>query len=218
MKFSMVIFDCDGVLIDSEILSAEVEATELTRLGVPITTEIAMAMFLGMTQGDMERTIEREFGFKVHDDHAARVTELLKAAYKDRLQPIDGVRALIERLDIPFCVASNSPPAKLGLGLSLTNLFEVVYPNIYCSKLVARGKPAPDLFLYAARRLDAAPARTVVIEDSVAGVTAAKAAGMTAIGFIGGLHHGPPSAEKLRAAGADHVVETMDEVGRLLGV
>jgi HAD superfamily hydrolase (TIGR01509 family) len=218
MHFSMVIFDCDGVLVDSEILSAEVEAAELTRLGVPISTEVAMAMFLGMTQADMERTIEREFGLRVPEDHAERTTELLKEAYKDRLQPIEGVRALIERLPVPFCVASNSPPAKLGLGLSLTNLFELAYPNIFCSKLVARGKPAPDLFLFAAHSLGVAPLKTAVVEDSVAGVMAAKAAGMTAIGFVGGLHHGPPSAEKLRAAGADHVVETMDEVGRLLGV
>ena len=119
---------------------------------------------------------------------------------------------------MPFCVASNSPPAKLGLGLSITNLFELVYPHIDCAKLVAQGKPAPDLFLHAARSLGVAPERTVVVEDSVAGVTAAKAAGMTAIGFTGGLHSGPPSAKRLKAAGADHIAETMDEVSSLLGL
>ena len=189
---------------------------ELGRLGAAITTEQAMRMFLGMTQIDMEPTIEREFGFKVPADHAATTTVLLAQAYKDRLQPIPGVRELVERLPMPFCVASNSPPAKLGLGLSLTNLFELFYPNVFCSKLVARGKPAPDLFLHAALSLGTEPSTTVVVEDSVAGVTAAKAAGMTAIGFIGGLHHGPPSAERLAAAGADHVVETMAEVERLI--
>ena len=218
MRFSLVIFDNDGVLVDSEILSARVEAEELARLGAPITVEQAMQLFLGMTQADMERTIEREFGIKVPADHAERTTELLKQAYRDHLRPIAGVRELIGRLDVPYCVASNSPPAKLGLGLSLTNLYELLYPNIFCSKLVGRGKPWPDLFLYAAGALGVQPRDTVVIEDSVAGVTAAKAAGMTAIGFIGGLHHGPPSADRLVAAGADKVVETMEEVGALLGV
>jgi HAD superfamily hydrolase (TIGR01509 family) len=216
MPFSLVIFDCDGVLIDSEILSAEVEAEELGRLGASITTEDAMRMFLGMTQRDMEATIERELGIVVPADHEATVTELLKQAYKDRLKPIDGVRGFVERLPIPSCVASNSPPAKLGLGLALTNLFELFYPHIFCSKLVARGKPAPDLFLHAALSLRTEPSAAVVVEDSVAGITAAKAAGMTAIAFIGGLHHGPPSAEKLLAAGADHVAETMAEVERLV--
>jgi HAD superfamily hydrolase (TIGR01509 family) len=216
LPFDLVVFDCDGVLVDSEILSAAVEADELTRLGVSITTEQAMHMFLGLTQADMERTIEREFGLRVPPDHEARTTELLKEAYKERLQPIPGVREFIERLPMPRCVASNSPPAKLGLGLSLTNLFELMYPHIFCSRLVDRGKPAPDLFLFAAKEMGADPHTTVVVEDSVAGIQAAKAAGMVAIGFVGGLHHGPPSMELLIAAGADHVVETMAEVESLI--
>jgi len=202
--------------VDSEILSAEIEAEELTRLGVPVTTEQAMRLFLGLTQADMERVIELEFGLRVPADHEAQVTRLLMQAYRDRLQPIDGVHEMIGKLNRPICVASNSPPAKLGLGLSLTNLFEPFYPHIFCSALVSRGKPAPDLFLYAASAFGTEPQSAVVVEDSVAGVTAAKAAGMTAIGFVGGLHHGPPSAEILLAAGADVVVETMAEVERLL--
>ncbi|MDQ0468788.1 HAD family hydrolase [Labrys wisconsinensis] len=218
MRYSLVIFDCDGVLIDSEILSAEATAHMLTDLGVPMTAERCMSLFLGMTQADMESTIEREFALRLAPDFAQRTTALLMQSYRDRLRAIDGVRELLERLPVPFCVASNSPPAKLGLGLSLTDLFESFYPHIYCSKLVERGKPAPDLFLYAAGQLGVAPAQTIVVEDSVAGVTAAKAAGMTALGFTGGLHSGPASAERLRAAGADHIAETMDEVRVLLGL
>ena len=218
MAFSLVIFDCDGVLVDSEILSAEVEAQELTRLGAKVSTEQAMRLFLGMTQEDMEREIETHFGLKVPDDHAATTSTLLRQAYVERLQPIAGVRELLQKLPMPFCVASNSPPAKLGLGLSITNLFELVYPHVYCAKLVARGKPAPDLFLHAAGMFGVAPERAVVVEDSVAGITAAKAAGMTAIGFIGGLHHVPPSGETLRMAGADHIATTMQGVARLIGV
>jgi len=133
MRYSLVIFDCDGVLIDSEILSAEATAQTLTRLGVPMTTERCMRLFVGMTQADVENAIEREFALKLPADFEQQTTALLAQAYRDRLQPIDGVRELIERLPVPFCVASNSLPAKLGLGLSLTNLFELFYPHVYCA-------------------------------------------------------------------------------------
>lgn len=216
MPFSLVIFDCDGVLVDSEILSAEVEAQALAALGVAVTPNEVMQRFVGLTQEAMEARLEQDFGLKLPPDHAETTRQMLRAAYLARLEPIPGVRDLLLALPMPFCVASNSPPAKLGLGLSITNLFEIVYPNIFCAKLVAQGKPAPDLFLHAARTLGADPAATVVVEDSVVGITAAKAAGMTAIGFVGGLHHMPPSEEALREAGADHIVQTMAEVKTLI--
>jgi HAD superfamily hydrolase (TIGR01509 family) len=218
MTLGLVIFDCDGVLVDSEILSAEVEAEALRGLGVAISNEEALQLFLGLTQADGESLVERRFGLSLPPDHALRTAERLTQVYKERLKPIPGVHDLIGRLAVPFCVASNSPPAKLGLGLSLTDLFESFYPHVFCAKLVGRGKPAPDLFLHAAKVLGVAPAATVVVEDSVTGITAAKAAGMTAIGFVGGLHHRPPSPQRLRAAGADHVAQSMEEVGRLLGL
>ena len=217
MRPDLIIFDNDGVLVDSEILSAAIEAEVLTSLGRPTTTDEAMRLFLGMTHGDMERYIRDVMGITLPPDHLASNHRLLAEAYKTRLHAIPGVAELMDRLTIPFCVASNSPPAKLGLGLTVTNLFERLYPNIFCAKLVARGKPAPDLFLYAAERMGADPSRTVVIEDSVAGVTGARAAGITVIGFIGGSHHSPASADVLRAAGAAHIAETMDDVGRLIG-
>jgi HAD superfamily hydrolase (TIGR01509 family) len=216
MSFSLVIFDCDGVLVDSEILSAQVEAEALTNLGANVTPQDVMQRFLGLTQEAMEKRFEQEFGLKVPRDHARTTAQMLRTAYLTRLDPIPGVREVLETLTIPYCVASNSPPAKLGLGLSVTNLFELVYPNIFCSKLVARGKPAPDLFLHAAQTMGIDPLATVVIEDSVVGIKAAKAAGMVAVGFVGGLHHMPPSEETLIAAGADHIVETMEQVKALI--
>jgi HAD superfamily hydrolase (TIGR01509 family) len=216
MSFSLVIFDCDGVLVDSEILSAQVEAEALTNLGASVTAADVMQRFLGLTQEALEKRFEQDFGLKLPADHGQTTSQMLRTAYLTRLDPIPGVRAVLESLTIPFCVASNSPPSKLGLGLSVTNLFELVYPNIFCSALVARGKPAPDLFLYAAKTMGVAPLDTVVVEDSVVGIKAAKAAGMTAIGFVGGLHHMPPSEEALVAAGADHIAETMEEVKALL--
>jgi HAD superfamily hydrolase (TIGR01509 family) len=216
MPFSLVIFDCDGVLVDSEILSAEVEAEALSHLGVPVTSQDVMSRFLGLTQAELERKFEHDYGIRLPPDHAQTTSQMLRKAYLTRLDLVPGVRKVIEELAIPFCVASNSPPSKLGLGLSVTNLFELVYPNIFCSKLVARGKPAPDLFLYAAKTMGADPARAVVVEDSVVGIKAAKAAGMLAIGFVGGLHHMPPSDQALIAAGADHIAQTMEDVQALI--
>jgi HAD superfamily hydrolase (TIGR01509 family) len=206
----------NGVLVDSEILSAEVEAEALSHLGVPVTSQDVMSRFLGLTQAELERKFERDYGIRLPPDHAQTTSQMLRKAYLTRLDPVPGVRKVIEELAIPFCVASNSPPSKLGLGLSVTNLFELVYPNIFCSKLVTRGKPAPDLFLYAAKTMGADPARAVVVEDSVVGIKAAKAAGMLAIGFVGGLHHMPPSDQALIAAGADHIAQTMEDVQALI--
>jgi HAD superfamily hydrolase (TIGR01509 family) len=216
MRYSLVIFDCDGVLIDSEILSAEATAHMLTSLGVPMTAERCMSLFLGMTQADMESTIEREFALRLAPDFAHRTTELLMQSYRDRLKAIDGVRDLLECLPVPFCVASNSPPAKLGLGLSITDLFELFYPHIYCSKLVERGKPAPDLFLFAAAQMGVEPARCVVIEDSIHGVTGAVAAGMTVFGFHGGAHCSPATAGALQVTGAHLVFDDMRRLPALI--
>jgi beta-phosphoglucomutase-like phosphatase (HAD superfamily) len=132
MPFSLVIFDCDGVLVDSEILSAEVEAEALSHLGVPVTSQDVMSRFLGLTQAELERKFERDYGIRLPPDHAQTTSQMLRKAYLTRLDPVPGVRKVIEELAIPFCVASNSPPSKLGLGLSVTNLFELVYPNIFC--------------------------------------------------------------------------------------
>jgi HAD superfamily hydrolase (TIGR01509 family) len=217
MSPSLVIFDCDGVLVDSEILSAEVEAEALQALGADVSAQEVMRMFLGLTQGDMEKLVERDYGIKLPAEHAQATNQMLRKAYLSRLNPIPGIREVLEGLTIPFCVASNSPPAKLGLGLSVTNLFELLYPNIFCSKLVPRGKPAPDLFLYAAKMMGVHAADAVVVEDSVVGIKAAKAAGMRAIGFVGGLHHMPPSESTLTAVGADHIAYTMEEVRDLIG-
>ncbi|MDQ0392988.1 HAD family hydrolase [Labrys monachus] len=217
MSPSLVIFDCDGVLVDSEILSAEVEAEALQALGAEVTPQDVMRLFLGLTQADMEKRVEKDYGIKLPEDHAWVTSQMLRKAYLSRLNPIPGIREVLEGLEIPFCVASNSPPAKLGLGLSVTNLYELLYPNIFCSKLVARGKPAPDLFLYAAKTMGVASSDAVVVEDSVVGIRAAKAAGMRAIGFVGGLHHMPPSESALTAAGADDIAYTMAEVRNLIG-
>lgn len=218
MQYGAVIFDNDGVCVDSEGLSGESDAQVLRELGVSINAREATLLSLGLTHEQSVRRIEETFGVTLPPDYLPRTEEALKIAYKTRLTAMSGVADLMQRLRVPYCVASNSPPSKLGLGLACTGLFELLYPHIYCAKLVQRGKPAPDLFLYAAERLSISPSRCVVIEDSLAGVTAGKAAGMQVIGFVGGSHHDDKNGATLLSAGADAIAASMTEIAEMLGV
>ena len=216
----LTIFDCDGVLIDSEIIACGVDAEELTEIGFKISTEDVVHRFSGMPSEAMYATIEAELGRPLPEDFTDRVKRRIEAAYRTDLRPIAGAAEVLGALRRPFCVASSSSPAKLALGLVETGLYELFYPHIFSTALVARGKPHPDLFLYAARAMGADPADCVVIEDSIAGVTAASRAGMRAIGFTGGSHCLPGHGDRLIAAGAASLVSNFrdlpgafDEVG-----
>jgi HAD superfamily hydrolase (TIGR01509 family) len=203
---ALVIFDCDGVLIDSEAIASAIDARELSRLGLPMTPAEAVRRFAGVSSRDMRGMVEGELGSSLPEDFERRIETALVRAFKTKLKPIEGVRDVVTSLGVPVCVASSSSPDKLGLGLSVTGLFGLFYPHIFSSVLVRNGKPAPDLFLFAADRLGVPAERCVVVEDSTAGVKAAKAAGMVAIGFVGGSHCGAGHAEALRSAGADQII------------
>lgn len=214
--FDLLVFDCDGVLIDSEPIANRIHAAALTALGYPLTPEECVRRFTGMTDRAMYDAIEAERGAPLPADHDARVKRLIEAAYRSELRAIPGVAEMLARLELPLCVASSSRPEKLRLGLELTGLWDRFAPHVFSAASVARGKPAPDLFLYAAERMGAAPARCLVVEDSVAGVTAARAAGMAVFGFKGGGHCGAGHAARLRAAGAAEVFAEMGEFPALL--
>ncbi len=212
----LIIFDCDGVLIDSEVIAARIEAEALAALGIPMTAEVVTRRFLGVSDKDMRVAIERDIGHPLPDDHEARNARLIEAAMVDELQAIPGVREVVTGLPIPFCVASSSTHAKLKHTLGLTGLYDLFAPNIFSTVEVARGKPAPDLFLHAAGRMGAGPARCLVVEDSVAGIRAARAAGMYPVGFTGGSHCGPGHADRLRDAGAAIVIGRLENLTPLL--
>jgi HAD superfamily hydrolase (TIGR01509 family) len=207
----LLIFDCDGVLVDSEPLSCRIDAETLTECGVPYTAEEVARDFTGVSIKDQIARIEMERGIRLPDDFTERLNRTLFQRFETDLKPIDGVRDAILSLPFPRCVASSSIPERIALSLRVTGLADL-FDNIFSSTQVARGKPAPDLFLHAASRMNTLPEECLVIEDSIAGVQAARAAGMRVIGFVGGSHCGPGHAEKLRQVGAQVVIERMSDL------
>jgi HAD superfamily hydrolase (TIGR01509 family) len=214
-KFDLVIFDCDGVLLDSEIIACRADAEAYTRLGHKITTQEVSTRFSGMPDEAVDAALASEIGRPLPPDFRSGIKKTVIEKYKTELQAVDGARALLSSLKTAKCIASSASPAKLALGLIETEMFELVYPNIFSTKLVENGKPHPDIFLYAALKMDTLPSRCIVIEDSVAGVTAAKSAGMTCVGFTGGSHCVEGHSSRLYGAGADTVVDRLDAVKSL---
>jgi HAD superfamily hydrolase (TIGR01509 family) len=207
----LVIFDCDGVLVDSERLSHEVLVQMLAEFGVHLGFDEAVRQFMGRsTAGAMARVGEL-LGPAMPQDFLARFSQRSRQAFEAGLTAVPGIEALLDALRCPFCVASNGNPAKVAFTLGHTGLLPRFAGRIFTAEDVAHPKPAPDLFLHAARTLGARPAQTTVVEDTATGIRAAKAAGMRAIGYAA-----MNAAADLRAAGADAVTTTMDEVRRLL--
>jgi HAD superfamily hydrolase (TIGR01509 family) len=216
VKLDLVIFDCDGVLVDSEVISCQAHAETLTRHGYPITEEQVLHRFLGVSDREARQTIEREIGRELPADFEAQVKQATLKFYAGDLKAIAGVAAAIAAIDLPKCVASSGTPEKIRHGLECAGLYEQLAPHIFSATQVKRGKPAPDLFLFAAEQMRAAPERCLVIEDSVPGVTGAVAAGMIVLGFHGGSHCQPGHADKLRDAGAAVVFDDMRQLPDLV--
>jgi HAD superfamily hydrolase (TIGR01509 family) len=212
----LVIFDCDGVLVDSEVISCLAHAETLTRHGYPITSDQVLARFLGVSERDARIMIELELGRELPKDFELQVNQATLQHYADDLQALPGIAAAIAAIALPKCVASSGTPEKIRHGLTCAGLYDSLAPHIFSASQVKRGKPAPDLFLFAAEQMQAQPARCVVIEDSVPGVTGAVAAGMTVLGFHGGSHCRPGHAEMLRAAGATVTFDDMRELPGLI--
>jgi len=211
-KDTCLICDCDGVLIDSEVISSRQEAEVLQSLGLSLSTEDVIRRFTGYSQKDIRRIIEHDFLVVLPDNFEKIVSSRLNMALAEELVPIPGVKEALMSLRLQTCVASSSSLARLQFTLNLAGLFDFFQRRIFSSSQVARGKPAPDLFLFAAREMGYAPAHCIVVEDSVAGVTAATSAGMTAIGFVGGSHCQPGDEARLRAAGASRVVSSWHDL------
>jgi|ERR1700722_4301496 HAD superfamily hydrolase (TIGR01509 family) len=212
MPVDLVIFDCDGVLVDSEVISCRVHATVLTRNGYPITIEQVHDRFLGRSLRESSMEIEAELGRSLSDDFDVQVKRELFSALTATLQAMPHVDAALTAIAQPVCVASSGPPDKIRHSLTHVALYDRFSPNIFSAVQVERGKPAPDLFLFAAESMQAAPARCVVIEDSIPGIKGASAAGMTVLGFHGGSHCRPGDGGTLKNAGA---VMTFDDMRQL---
>jgi len=183
----LVIFDCDGVLVDSERIAIKVHTEVLTRLGCSFTLDEVAEKFVGVSWDDLRLAAEQQLGRSLGADWRSPYEHLYRDASEAELEPVDGIDEAVAALTIPACVASNGTHVEIRHSLRLTGLYERFHGRIFSADDVARGKPAPDLFLHAARTLDVDPARCVVVEDSTYGVRAARAAGMRVLGYCGGL-------------------------------
>jgi HAD superfamily hydrolase (TIGR01509 family) len=212
----LVIFDCDGVLIDSEVIACRVDAQCLARIGVPASADDIMERYVGRSAAFMFADLESRHGVRLPADFARTLNDALAHAFETELKPMAGVKDAIASLPCRSCVASSSAPERLFRSLQIAGLLFDFDPHVFSATQVARGKPAPDLFLFAAQQMNVPPAHCLVIEDSEAGIAAARAAGMRAFGFAGGSHCGPGHADVLRTAGADFVFSDMQRLPDLL--
>ena len=188
MKKQLLIFDCDGVLVDSEGIAMSVLIDGVRAAGADIDDQTAYSRFLGSSTKTVLEVLRKEFDV----DLTLRQRELMRVRLHERLhgelRPMPGMVAALARITHRLCVASSSQPDRIRLSLSLTGLLDYFEPHIFSAGMVQRGKPAPDLFLHAASTLGVAPADCIVIEDSPLGIRAARSAGMQVLAFTGGSH------------------------------
>jgi HAD superfamily hydrolase (TIGR01509 family) len=216
--FELVIFDLDGVLVDSEPISSRVTAAALTEVGIEISAAEVCERFLGVSTASMLRTLEAERGCRLPEIFQENLRARILKAFEDGLEPVPGVAALLDALAVDRCVASSSHPERIRRSLELVGLLERLGPHLFSATMVNAGKPAPDLFLLAAATMAAEPTRCLVVEDSEVGIRAGKAAGMTVFGFTGASHVDPAThAPRLKAAGADAIFAEIPELVGLMG-
>ena len=216
MRPELVLFDCDGVLVDSERITVAVEARLLTSLGWPMSPEEVVRRWMGRTGSAQVAEVAERLGPRAAARYDAESTAEVHRAFATELTEVEGISALVDTLEAAgakTCVASSGTHARMAATLGITGLRDRFDGRIFSATEVAHGKPAPDLFLHAARRMGVRPADCVVIEDSPFGVRAGVAAGMRVLGYGGGL----VAADVLAEAGAE-VFGHMREVPALLGV
>ena len=205
----MVIFDCNGVLVDSEPIAASVVAQEFCRAGFMMTPELVSRFFAGRRPSDMFAAVEAATGRRLPSNFASVVAAATLRRFRAELRPTAHVAYALQWLRGPKCVASSSTLDRVRVSLETTDLIRFFDPNLFSATEVQYGKPAPDLFLHVASVMRVSPSECIVVEDSPTGVAAATAAGMTPIGFVGGSHAGPNLAAQLSAAGARAIIVDM---------
>jgi HAD superfamily hydrolase (TIGR01509 family) len=216
VSFDLIIFDCDGVLVDSELLSCRCLSDALAQLGIDADVDAILDRFLGQSL-DAILGHYRGLGWNFPVHFADDLALLTREAFSRSLRPIADIETVLHTLQTRYCVASSSDRSRVAHALTLTGLDHLFGDRLYTAQMVTRGKPAPDLFLHAASSMGASPAHVLVVEDSVSGVAAGKAAGMTVCGFIGGSHYaGRDGKPALLSAGADVVFDRIADFPALL--
>ena len=208
----LLIYDFDGVIADSEVLANAVLAEMVTELGVPTSLQDAYGLYMGKRFAEVISAVEGSLGRPLPPAFAADCQARTLARFREDLRLVAGVRNYIDAFaDVPRCIASSSSPDRLALCLEVLGLQAEFGGNVFSAAAVARGKPHPDIFLYAAQQMGIPAARSVVLEDSPSGVAAAIAAGMAVIGILAASHIQPGQGERLRSAGARHVAQSFEE-------
>jgi HAD superfamily hydrolase (TIGR01509 family) len=210
LAYDLVIFDCDGVLVDSEPICSRVLSEELGALGLELSVDQVTEEFVGCSWPDTLARIERRLGRPIPPHFHPRLGVKLVAALESELQPVPGIPELLRTVTVPFCVASNGGEREVRTSLRTAGLLDHFQGRIFTAAQVARGKPAPDLFLHAAAVMGADPRRSVVVEDTVVGVRAAVAAGMDVLGYTGTF-----PAATLEAEGAVAFADMTELIGLL---
>jgi HAD superfamily hydrolase (TIGR01509 family) len=213
-----VIFDCDGVLVDSEVIALRVELAALAEIGLHYERHAFAERFLGQTNATFHAGLNhlQQFGRPLPDTFGDTLAARIWAEMEGKTDAVAGVHDVVKGLTAPKAVASSSSAYRLELKLRHAGLFEAFAPHVYSGEVVPRGKPWPDLYLHTAVQLGVAPGECVAVEDSVNGVRSAVAAGMTAVGFIGGGHCSPNLAALLKNAGAGHIARDMPRLLEIL--
>ena len=210
----LLIFDCDGVLVDSELIDYRIRAECFQAEGFSVTVE-DLQSHSGISGAGMAEMILERFGRPMPEGFMQATRAKIMRAFTDELRSIDGIAELLASLTMPICVATNSHPDRVRHSLEVTGLLRFFDPHVFSASMVERAKPAPDLFLFAAEKFGVGPDDCLVIEDSVHGVIGARAAGMEVIGFCGGSHCQPGHAERLLSAGCQQVFPRMSELAFL---
>ena len=208
----LVIFDCDGVLIDSEFVFYEAYATALQDHGCMISASELADRFSGFSGEAIVAELSEEITVPLTNTFYADVGSKILERYKAGILAMPGAAQVLQLMKTKRCVASSASPTKLALGLIQADLFDFVYPHIFSSNLVSNPKPSPEIFQFSAEKFGVQAAGCLVVEDSVAGITAAKSAGMTAWGFVGGAHCNASLSDKLRLAGADRIFNRLSDI------
>lgn len=213
----LVVFDCDGVLVDSETIALDVLAGWIEAHGVSVDRDDLLRRSIGRSATQVHDELRAVWGVTVTAADAEELQDRLFERFRRELEPLPGIRRLLARLTVPRCVASSSAPRRLRLALATTGLLDEFEGRIFSATQVERGKPAPDLFLHAARAMGVDPRDCLVIEDSPAGIEAARRAGMAVIGFTGGGHvRSAHVRAAIAAAAPDAICESFDEIVSLL--
>ncbi|MBD0404711.1 HAD family phosphatase [Flammeovirga sp. EKP202] len=217
MRFEYLFSDCDGVIIDSEIVAARVMVKYINSFGVPMTVDEYLSNFAGQTFSGIMTKLSKEHGFTLPEDFITQITDQYKEAAKTEDKPIKGTKAAYEAIDLPKAIISNSYKEQINHAVDFTGLRNEFGNRVYSGvESVDNPKPAPDVYLFAAKDLGVDPSKVVVIEDSTSGAKAGLAAGMYVIGFIGASHLKSDHEHTLKTLGVKNVIQDMSDLPALI--